>query len=226
MTDLQSVSSLSPKRLDLISLDDDRVDAKPRSTFQQFTRRLTTTFSRVTHDDGLKPPIHTEESMRQLKMRIIAKNPAIYQMFREGLVNKCYTHYTASYYLHYFLDNVLRVPELTDELITHPILVNNRPRPIGLFTYLLSGETTSPSSEKKCKELLSAGTKTCPGPFNEVDKAVLQSPPSIPSLDDALQNCSLSIPSLDSTGSHSDDDDTDMEDVQSTGSYSSLSHTS
>lgn len=118
-------------------------------------------------------------------MKILATNPAIYQRFRDGLVENFYTHWGVSYSLHRFLDNDLRIPELREEIMAHPL---NRSRSAGgLFAYL-TGETSPQTAKKQVRS----------SSVSPISKKSTQTP-SNPLLD------SLSLPNLEKTD-HSEDD--------------------
>jgi hypothetical protein len=197
MIDIQSIVPLSPKGTDLLASDDGTPEVKRRSALGLLTRRLTTSFARSTLDDIGKPLSSSEDSIRQIKMQILYKNPVIYQMFRERLVENFYTHWGVCYSLHDFLDNILRIPDLRDEIIYHRFATKNRPRGGGLFAYLTGDISPSPSPQKKRLGTRSTSVSTeiteCTGGKDLMDNLSRQS------------HC-LSIPSLDSTGNSTDDD--------------------
>ena len=129
-------------------------------------------------------------------MSIIAKNPAIYEAFREGLKENFYTHWGVSYSLQHFLDNRLLIPEVKEDIVNHPLNRSRSSR--GLFAYLGTAVTGSPQSPSRQRQ------NTCS-----------VSPP----LKETTQVCmvqyvdNLSLPSLDKIDqSSSDDDDDDQSD--------------
>ena len=194
MIDLQSISNMSPKGTEMISLDDGTQEVRRTSTFGLLTRRLSTTFSRSTNDENGKLLSSCEDSTRQIKMQILCKNPAIYQMFRNRLVEKCYTHLTVCNSLHHFLDNTLRIPEFREEIMNHRLVINDSPRAVGLFAYL-TGDTLPLSQRKRMyirSNSLSPQTEE-----NAAENVVDDLSP---------QSEALSIPSLDMTGNSSDDE--------------------
>jgi len=146
----------------------------------------------------------------QTKLKILAKNPAIYQTFREGLVEKHYTHWGVSYSLQHFLDNNLRLPELKEEILTHPL---NRcwgtPR---LFGYLGSSSPTLSTKQIRSKSV-SPPTKSKSA--NTASSFVMVDALTLPSFEKTDQISSglvivdtSTLPSLEKTD-HSDDESDD-----------------
>lgn len=233
MIDFQSIAATSPKGTDLFAYDDETSDAKRRPALVGLlTRRLSTTFSRTAYEDYGKPASSPDDTHRQIKMQIIDKNPAIYQMFRERLKENFYTHWGVCYSLHDFLDNTLRLPELREEITNHRFSASARPRVAsGIFAYL-TGEGSPLTRQKRLgseSNSVSPQNTKCTGNDALEDLSAKTDALSIPSLESTehksydnsvsdesgssnrslspVQTHNLSVPSLDSTGHKSDDDD-------------------
>jgi hypothetical protein len=221
MAEVQSSASLSPTRADYFPPDEGVCEAKPSSAFGTLTRHWTTTFSRVAAlDEMARPPITTEASLRQIKIQIIEKNPSIYQLLREQLIEtQCCTHHGISLHLHHFLDQTLRIPDLSDEIANHKMAHHNPrrpppPRAVSLFAYLMTTSDSSAASNKRGDSVVSSPvTPTTPKYVSSV--AATESLPSgtltLPSLessgDEKVLSCSVSLPSLDSSGNQTASDD-------------------
>jgi len=133
----------------------------------------------------------------RIKMNILAKNPAIYQSFREGLRENFYTHWGVSYSLQYFLDTRLLIPELKEDIINHPLNRSRNSRGSLFAYYLGSAVTGSPPASKQQQR---------------------SSPPVSPALSEQtkftstsmlIDNLDLSLPSLEKSEHDEDDDDGD-----------------
>jgi hypothetical protein len=83
-------------------------------------------------------------------MNIIAKNPAIYETFRDGLKENFYTHWGVSYSLQHFLDNRLLIPELKEDIVNHPLNRSRGSR--GLFAYLGTAVHGSPQGSRRRRQ--------------------------------------------------------------------------
>jgi hypothetical protein len=145
--------SLSPRGTDILSLDDGFVETKRVTTFGVLTRRFTTTFVPRSNEDIGKNQSHVDDSFRRIKLQILSYNPMIYEMFRESLVDKFYTDLTVCYMLNRFLDDVLRLPDMRNDISNHRLAYStHRPRisntTMGLFAYL-TGDSSSPTSQEK-----------------------------------------------------------------------------
>jgi hypothetical protein len=179
-----------------------------------------TTFSRVAAlDDMARPPITTEASLRQIKIQIIEKNPFIYQLLREQLIEtQCCTHHGLSVHLHQFINDTLRIPDLSDDIANHKMVHHARPprggggAAVSLFAYLMA---TSDSSTANKRGDSSMAPVTPPTPKYVPSVAVPETLPncslSLPSLESSfiekVPSCSLSLPSLDSSGEQTASDD-------------------
>ena len=143
------------------------------------------------------------------KMRVLMTNPAIYQRFREGS-ESFYTHWGVGYYLQYFLDHDLRIPELKEEILTHPL--NRSPSAIGgggggLLAYL-TGESSPQSSKKKSR----SGSLSPPSATSRTTAHKL------------LLVDALTLPNLERTDRSSDDDSDGIMSLESrSGSCSRIS---
>jgi hypothetical protein len=192
---------LSPKGPDILALDDGLLETKRLTTFGVLTRRFTTTFiPRSNNDDYGKLPSNCDDSVRQIKMQILNRNPTIYQMFRKRLVEEeCYTDITVCYMLNHFLDHTIRVPEFRDDIITHRLAYsthrsrNSNSSAIGIFAYL-TGESSPPITQKQPIQAMMTMSGTPEGPQN----------------DTSSQCTELSLPSLGSSGHTSDRYDMDQ----------------
>lgn len=162
MLGMQSVrpGSLSPKGTDTLLWDD--IDSKRRTgnisnatTFDILTRRFTTFTSTTSSSQENKVQFNNaDDTMRQIKIRIIKHNPMIFNMLREYLIaRRCYTDVTVSCMLNQFLDVELRIPELRSDIVSHQLSYTDHHRYRNantttssmLFAYL-TGESLSPSS--------------------------------------------------------------------------------
>ena len=158
-----SVGIVSPRVVNTLILDDLPSETKLLTTFGTLSRRFTTTFvSRSGREETIVCKTNTDDFIRHIKIQIILKNPGVYRVFRENFLENCYTHLTVCHMLNYFFDNVLRIPDLREEISCHRLRCSNhRSRTsssgVGIFSYL-TGETYSPSSQKKPISLQRAAT--------------------------------------------------------------------
>ena len=129
-------------------------------------------------------------------MNVLAKNPVIYETFRDGLKEHFYTHWGVSYSLQHFLDNRILIPEIKEDIVSHPL---NRSRR-GLFAYLGTAVNGSP---QPCRRHTQRTCSVSP-PSSEPEKE-----PSTHYFD------TLSLPSLQNIEQSSDDDDDESDGIVS-----------
>lgn len=160
MLGMQSVGSQSPRGTDTLLWND--IESKRRNganststTYNLLTRRFTTFTSTTTPGHDHKGQIlNADDSMRQIKLKIINNNPMIFRMLREHLIaHACFTDVTVSHRLNQFLNVKLRIPELQSDITNHQLCYTQRCRnqnsnatTSSMFFAYLTGESFSPSS--------------------------------------------------------------------------------